>query len=82
MKEESTPKASTAENVFSPELLLPAAIAGDPWLKRKLSSRVIPPKGSLHLELGKEKSVMKILGLFMCFHSIGIVRLGICVCGS
>ena len=30
VKEESTPKASTVERVFSPELLPPAAIAGEP----------------------------------------------------
>ncbi|KAL6141570.1 hypothetical protein ACLB2K_059858 [Fragaria x ananassa] len=55
VKEESTPKASTARKVFSPELLPPAAIAGEPWLKKKPSSRAaIPPKGSLHLELGLE----------------------------
>ena len=83
MKEKSTPKVLTAQRLPSPELPPPAAIAGEPRLKRKPSSRAaIPPKGSLHLELGKEKSVMEILGLFVCFCSIGIVRLGIGVCGS
>ena len=83
MKEESTPKVPTAVGVFSPELPPPAAIASKPRFKKFPSSRAaIPPKGSLHLELGKEKSVIEILGLFVCFRSIGIVRLGIVVCGS
>ena len=62
------PRAPTAEIIFSPELLPPAAIAGEPWLKRKPSARAsIPPKGSLHLELGKEKSVYEILGFYCVF---------------
>ena len=70
MKEESTLKVSTAGRVFSPELLPPAAIAGEPWLKRKPSSRASTPlKGSLRRELGKEKSEFEFLGLYCVFVS-------------
>ena len=83
MRERSRPKIPAVHGFPSSELLPAAAIAGEPWLKRKLSSRAsIPPKGSLHLELGKEKSVFEILGLTVCLCSIDVVRLRIGICGS
>ncbi|KAL6180304.1 hypothetical protein ACLB2K_046968 [Fragaria x ananassa] len=53
VKERSTLKGPTAEVFPSPELRPPAAIAGEPWLKREPSSHAaIPPNGSFHFELG------------------------------
>ena len=76
-------KGPIVQGFPSPELPPSAAKASDPWLKRKLSSRAaIPPKDPLPLELGNEKSVFEILGLYCCFRSIGIVRLEIVVCAS
>ena len=83
MKKRLGPKASAAEVFPSPELLPPAAIAGKPWLKKKPSSRAsIPPKGSLRLELGKEKSEFEFLGLIVFLCLIDVLRLRIGVCGS
>ncbi|KAL6225774.1 hypothetical protein ACLB2K_004623 [Fragaria x ananassa] len=51
----SSRSPSAAVRPLQPAAPVPFAIAGEPWLKRKPSSRAsIPPKGSLHLKLGLE----------------------------
>ncbi len=78
MKEQCRPKGAAALSFPSPELPPPATNPGKLGTVLKLSSRATtPPKGSIPLELGKEKFEVEILGLLGCFRSIDLVRLEI-----